>query len=56
MTYTRSILIESRPEKVVAVVVVVVAVVVVVVFVVGVGHRKLTLKFGQNWVIISHIL
>ena len=56
--------IESQPKKVVVVVVEVVVVVVIVlvlvcVFVVGfgfisvvvlnVGHRNLTLKFGQNW-------
>ena len=43
----------SQPKKIVVVVVVVI-VVVVVLIVVGldviiVGHRNLTLKFGQNW-------
>ena len=42
------ILIESQPKKVVVVVVVVVAVVFVVVIIVG--HKNLTLNFGQNWV------
>ena len=44
---TRLSLIESQPKKVA-----VVDVVVVVVFVVAiiVGHKNLTLKFGQNWV------
>ena len=45
---TRLNSIESRPKKVVVVVVVVILVVVVVVIIVG--HRNLTLKFGQNWV------
>ena len=48
---TRSISIESQPKKVVDVVVVVIVFVVgVCVVVVIVGHRNLTLKFGQNWV------
>ena len=56
---TRLISIESQPEKVVVVVVIFVVVVglvaislvigVVVVVVVIVGHRNLTLKYGQNW-------
>ena len=41
---TRFISIESQPKKVIVVVVVMVAVVVIV------GHKNLTLKFGQNWV------
>ena len=41
------ILIESQPKKVVIVVVVVVVAFVVVIIV---GHKNLTLKFGQNWV------
>ena len=44
---TRLCSIESQPKKVVVVVVVVV---VFVVFVTIVGHKNLTLKFGQNWV------
>ena len=44
---TRLISIESHPKKVVVVVVVVFAVFVVVIIV---GHKNLTLKFGQNWV------
>ena len=40
------ILIESQPKKVVIVVVVVVVAFVVVIIV---GHKNLTLKFGQNW-------
>ena len=52
---TRLISIESQPKKVVIVVVVVDVVVVCCVAVVGVvfvfvGHKNLTLKFGQNWV------
>ena len=53
---TRLSSIESQPKKVVVVGVVVVVVVttttVVIVFVVViiVGHKNLTLKFGQNWV------
>ena len=56
---TRLSSIESPPKKVVVVVnvvvvvIVVVGVIVVVVFVVVVtivGHKNLTLKFGQNWV------
>ena len=51
---TRLISIESQPKKVVVVVVAVVCVVtfvvVVGVVVVIVGHRNLTLNFGQNWV------
>ena len=48
---TRISSIESQPKKVVVVVVVGVVVVVVVVSVVViiVGHKNLTLKFGQNW-------
>ena len=54
---TRLSSIESQPKKIVVVADVLI-VVLVVVFVVGlivvlvfiVGHRKLTLKFGQNWV------
>ena len=41
------ILIESQPKKVVIVVVVVVVAFVVVIIV---GHKNLTLKFGQNLV------
>ena len=41
--------IESQPKKVVVVVVVAVVVVVFVVVII-VGHKNLTLKFGQNWV------
>ena len=56
ITLTRLSSIESQPNKVVVIVVVVIFVVVVfvvgllvgVVFVVIVGHRHLTLKFGQN--------
>ena len=44
---TRLSSIESQPKKVVVVIVVVVVVVVVVIIV---GHKNLTLKFGQNWV------
>ena len=40
---TRLCSIESQPKKVVVVVVVVVVVIIV-------GHKNLTLKFGQNWV------
>ena len=43
---TRLSLIESQPKKVAVVDVVVVVVVVAIV----VGHKNLTLKFGQNWV------
>ena len=52
MIKNRLISIESQPKKVVVVFVVVVVVVVVVVFVVViiVGHKNLTLKFGQNGV------
>ena len=56
---TRLSSIESQPKKVVVVGVVVVVVVttttVVIVFVVViiVGHKNLTLKFGQNWVNIK---
>ena len=42
---TRLSSIESQPKKVVIVVVIVVVVVVIIV-----GHKNLTLKFGQNWV------
>ena len=45
---TRLISIESQPKKVVLVVVVVVFVVGGLVVVAIVGHRNLTLKFGQN--------
>ena len=48
---TRLSSIESQPKKVVVVVVVVVVVGGVVVAIVG--HRNLTLKFGQNWVSIK---
>ena len=44
---TRLSSIESQPKKVVVVVVIVVVVVVVVIIV---GHKNLTLKFGQNWI------
>ena len=50
MNTTRLSSIESQPKKVVFVVVVVVFVVVVGGVVIIVGHRNLTLKFGQNWV------
>ena len=50
---TRLFSIESHPKKVAVVVVVVVVVVFVVVggivVLIIVGHRNLTLKFGQNW-------
>ena len=42
---TRLNSIDSQPKKVVVVVVVVAVVVVIIV-----GHKNLTLKFGQNWV------
>ena len=45
--------IESKSKKIVVVVVVVVVAVVIVIIV---GHRNLTLKFGQIGSIISHIL
>ena len=44
---TRLISIESQPIEVVVVVVVVVVVFAVAIIV---GHKNLTLKFGQNWV------
>ena len=47
MIKTKLISIDSQPKKVVVVVVVVVVVFVVVIIV---GHKNLTLKFGQNWV------
>ena len=56
MDLTRLISIESQPKKVVVVVVIVfvfglvVVGCVVVVVIIIVGHRNLTLKFGQNWV------
>ena len=50
---TRLISIESQPKKIVVVVLVVVVFVVVFVVVIIVGHKNLTLKFGQSWVIIN---
>ena len=49
---TRLSSIESQPKKVVVVVVIVVVVVLFVFWlvVIIVGHRNLTLKFGQNFV------
>ena len=47
---TRISSIESQSKKVVVVFVVVVVVVVVFVVFIIVGHKNLTLKFGQNWV------
>ena len=43
--------IESQPKKVVVLVVVIVFVVVIIV-----GHKNLTLKFGQSWVNKRNIL
>ena len=42
--------IESQPKIVVVVAVVVVVVFVIFVIIIIVGHKKLALKFGQNWV------
>ena len=47
---TRISSIESQSKKVVVVFVVVVVVVVVFVVFIIVGHKNLTLKFGQNWI------
>ena len=47
--WTTLISIESHPKKIVVVVVVLVVVVVFAVAII-VGHKNLTLKFGQDWI------